>query len=242
MVNVRAVLRSTRCSTLYGAVGVGYITTAQSVMETLRAGWGYQLIAGWRSAKVAEEHRSWWRVALPARFREIPDWMRTTSTDRCATASALAFEDQFCRTESNEGGPLGGPFVCARLRLASNVSPAHVWPSLQFAGYCGCGGLCMETCRCAPHYAPVLAICAGIGPRGKTKQADFRNSTQPIFRGKPPAMFAKCAGRPFNGTGSVTKGPVDGRSLARCGCSTEGWQKGIVMKLDPVDGWLYQKR
>jgi len=44
----------------------------------------------------------------------------------------------------------------------------------------------------------------------------------------------------FNGHCTLPKDQVMGEPC-RC-ASTEGWQKGIVMKLDPVDGWLYQKR
>jgi hypothetical protein len=44
----------------------------------------------------------------------------------------------------------------------------------------------------------------------------------------------------FNGHCTLPKDQPMGEPC-RC-ASTEGWQKGLVMKLDPGEGWLYKKK
>ncbi|MBN9360311.1 MULTISPECIES: hypothetical protein [unclassified Devosia] len=97
--------------------------------------------------------------------------------------------------------------------------------------------LVVATTLCA-----VLAIAPALAREVKQSTLDFRKQYHSRYcPGKAACNVCEVRWKgQFNGHCTLPKDQLMGEPC-RC-ASTEGWQKGIVMKLDPVDGWLYQKR
>lgn len=88
----------------------------------------------------------------------------------------------------------------------------------------------------------VLAITPVVAREVKQNTLDFRKQYHSWYCPGSAACNA-CEVRwqgQFNGHCKLPKDQPMGEPC-RC-ASTEGWQKGIVMKIDPVEGWLYNKK
>lgn len=95
----------------------------------------------------------------------------------------------------------------------------------------------------ATTFCIVLAIAPAFA-RDKVKQStlDFRKQYHGWYCPGNAACNA-CEVRwrgQFNGHCTLSGDQPMGEPC-RC-ASTEGWQKGVVMKIDPVEGWLYKKK